>query len=141
MSFEQLIAKVKQAEDALEAQERRVSADLRQLKSSWRAAWTPGRIVVAGLVSGFFVGRARPLRAAASGGSLMQMISMVSSLVAGGSAQAAAGEAERAAETTTEVAERAGVPVDDLPHAPAGTAAAPAPPPAQDARTHTAAES
>lgn len=137
MSFEQLIAKVKQAEDALEAQERRVSADVRQLKSSWRAAWTPGRIVIAGLVSGFFVGRARPLRAAAGGGSLMQMISMVSSLVAGGSAQAAAGEAERAAETTTEVAERAGVPVDGLPHADAAAAARP---PAQDARTHTAVE-
>ena len=50
MSFEQLIAKVEQAERALEAQERRAAADFRQLKSSWREAWTPWRIVVAGAV-------------------------------------------------------------------------------------------
>ncbi len=99
MSFEQLIAKVEQAERALEAQERRVSADVRRLKSSWREAWTPGRIVIAGAVSGFLVGRARPLRIA-DGGNMLQMVSAIAGLFAGGSAQVAAAEAERAADAT-----------------------------------------
>ena len=104
MSFDKLILKVTQAEDALEAHERRVAADLRQLKASWLGGWTPGRIVIAGAVSGFLIGRAEPLKAVASGGGAMQMITMLSGLFAGGSAQAAAGEAENAAETAEELA-------------------------------------
>jgi len=97
MSFEQLINKVTQAEDALEAQERRVAADIRQLKASWRAGWTPGRIVAGGLASGYLIGRAEPLKSASKGGGAMQLITMLSGLFAGGSAHAAAGEAEQAA--------------------------------------------
>jgi hypothetical protein len=101
VGFEQLIEKVRQAEVALEAKERQTGADWRQVKSSWRAMWTPGRIVIAGLVSGFIVGRAEPFKKAAGGGTL-QLISALSSLFAGGSAQAAASEAsdaKQAAET------------------------------------------
>ena len=96
MGFEQLIDKVTQAEHALEAKERTAVADWRQHKASWRELWTPGRIVAAGLASGFLVGRARPLRAA-SGGGVLQMITAISGLFASGSAQAAAGKAEDAA--------------------------------------------
>lgn len=103
MSFDRLIAKVEQAERALEAQERRVAADVRQLKSSWREAWTPGRIVIAGAVAGFLVGRARPLRMV-DGGNALQMIGALAGLFAGGSAQAAAGEAEQAAEHAQDAA-------------------------------------
>lgn len=99
MSFDKLIAKVQQAENALEAQERHVAADFRQLKSSWRSAWTPGRIVIAGLVSGFLVGRAEPLRSAASGGSLVRIVSLVSGLFATTTAQAAASKADDAADS------------------------------------------
>lgn len=104
MSFDKLIAKVKQAEDALEAQERILAADVRQLKASWRAGWTPARIVIAGLVSGFAIGRIEPLKAVAKGGNIMQMITMLSGLLASGSAHAAAGEAEHAAEKAEDVA-------------------------------------
>ncbi|MFT3897205.1 MAG: hypothetical protein QM719_05850 [Thermomonas sp.] len=97
MSFAQLIAKVHQAERALEAQERRASANWRQLKSSWREAWTPGRIVIAGAIAGFLVGRARPLRMV-DGGNALQMVGALAGLFAGGQAQAAADEAEQAAE-------------------------------------------
>ena len=110
MSFDKLILKVTQAEDALEAHERRVAANLRQLKSSWLAGWTPGRIVIAGVVSGFFIGRAEPLKAVAKGGGAMQMITMLSGLFAGGSAQAAAGDAENAAETAEELAVKVAAP-------------------------------
>lgn len=104
MNFEQLIAKVKQAEDALEAQERRFVADVRQFKRSWRSAWTPPRIVIAGLVTGFFAGRAEPLKVAGKGGSIMQMITMLSGLFATEKAGAAAKDAEKAAEGTEKVA-------------------------------------
>ncbi len=103
MSFEELITKVDQAEKALEASERRVAADWRQLKGSWREAWTPGRIVLAGLVTGFLTGRARPL-GRAGGGGVLQMITALSGLFAGSSAQAAAGEAEHAAHTAQQTA-------------------------------------
>lgn len=103
MNFDQLIQKVKQAEDALEAHERQAVADWRQLKASWRAGWTPGRVVVAGLASGFLAGRLNPSRLLSKGGGLVQIFSMISSFVASGSAQAAAGEAEKAADSAEDV--------------------------------------
>lgn len=109
MSFDKLIAKVTQAENALEAHERRVGADLRQLKQSWKATWTPARIVIAGLVGGFLVGRAEPLRSAARGGSLMRIVSLLSGVFASGSASHAADEAEQAADNA-EVAAQAVAP-------------------------------
>ena len=97
MSFDALIQKVRQAETALEAQERRAGADWRQLRASWQSLWTPGRIVLAGLASGFIVGRAEPFKRAAGGG-VLQLVTALSGLFAGGSAQAAAGEAAEAAQ-------------------------------------------
>ncbi|MGV8940601.1 MAG: hypothetical protein ACOH1P_03555 [Lysobacter sp.] len=82
MRFDRLVTKVARAEDALEANERRVGADLRQLARSWKSAWTPGRIVVAGLTSGFLVGRAEPLRAAARGGGMVRIVSLLTSVFA-----------------------------------------------------------
>ena len=63
----------------------------------WRDAWTPGRIVIAGLAAGFLVGRARPLRIA-SGGGVLQLLTALSGLLASGSAQAAAAQAGDAAD-------------------------------------------
>lgn len=106
MSFDALIEKVRQAEHALETSERRAADDWQQFKLTWRDTWTPARIVVAGLVSGFAVGRARPLRVA-SGGGVLQMITALSGMLASGSAQVAAeqaGEAADAAETVAQVA-------------------------------------
>lgn len=99
MSFESLIQKVSQAEAALEAQERQVAADIRQLKRSWRAAWTPGRIVIAGLVTGFLTGRAEPMQNAARSGSVVRLVSLLTSLFAGNAAQSAAQEAHEAADS------------------------------------------
>lgn len=104
VGFGALIEKVKQAESALEAQERQAAADWRQLKATWIAGWTPARIVVAGLISGFAVGKAEPLGKVARGGGTLQLLSAVAGLFAGGSAQAAAGEAQRAADTAEQAA-------------------------------------
>lgn len=121
MSFESLIEKVRQAEVALEAKERQTSANWRQAKATWRAAWTPGRIVVAGLVSGFVVGRAEPFKKAAGGG-VLQLVSALSNVFAGAGAKEAADEAEKAAQAATGGG-AAGV-------APAAANATPAPAPA-----------
>ncbi|WP_166210402.1 hypothetical protein [Cognatiluteimonas telluris] len=97
MSFESLIEKVRQAENALEARERQTAADWRQAKASWRDLWTPGRLLSVGLVSGFLVGKVEPARRMTRGSGALQLISAVAGLFAGGSAQAAAGDAEHAA--------------------------------------------
>lgn len=97
MSFDALIQKVKQAEIALEAQERLAAADWRQLRGSWRDLWTPGRIVLAGLASGFLTGQARAFRFSGGGGAL-QLLTALSGLFAAEGAQAAANEAEEVAD-------------------------------------------
>ncbi|MGQ4660379.1 hypothetical protein [Lysobacter sp. F6437] len=123
MSFDKLIAKVTQAEDALEANERRVGADLRQLKQSWKASWTPTRIMVAGVVTGFLVGRAEPLRSAARGGSVVRIVSLLSGLFASTAATHAASEAEQAADTASDVATAATPEVPGSAHDAAAAAA------------------
>lgn len=107
MSFEKLIAKVSQAENALEARERQLGADLRQTREAWLSAWTPPRIIVAGVIGGFLTGRTSPLRAATSGGGLLRMVSLMSSLFATTSAAHAAEDAGQAAEDAEHVAEQA----------------------------------
>lgn len=106
MGFDALIEKVRQAEAALEARERQAGADWRQTKASWRAIWTPGRILLAGLAGGFLFARAAPLKR--GGGSALQLASMLGSLFAGGSAQAAAGEAAEAADNAEAASAAAG---------------------------------
>lgn len=100
MGFDALLQKVQQSEDALEAQERQAAADWRQFGDSWRSLWTPGRIVLAGLASGLALGSAEPLRKVGGGGAL-QLATALAGLFAGGSAQAAAGEAQDAADAAS----------------------------------------
>ena len=104
MRFESLLDKVRQAETALEAKERQTGADWRQMKASWQALWTPGRIVSVGLVSGFLVGKVEPAKQVVRGSGALQLLSAMAGLFAGGSAQAAAGHAEQAADTAQQTA-------------------------------------
>ena len=93
MSFEALIDKVKQAEVALESHERHAAANGRAFADTWKALWTPGRIVVAGLASGAVIGLLEPGKHLAKGRGILQMVSAAAGLFAGGSAQVAAGKA------------------------------------------------
>jgi len=106
ITFEHLITKVKKAEDVLEQHERDVGVASRRLKLAWRSGWTPIRIISAGLVTGFLVGRAEPL-GAVGGVRWMQMIRTVSGLFTSATAAVAAGKAEDAADDAAEVAEAA----------------------------------
>ena len=82
MGFDALLSKVKQAEDALETREREAAVRWRQLKGDWRAAWTPGRIVVVGLVSGFVFGRSRALRGGGGSG-VLALVRTLAPMLAG----------------------------------------------------------
>lgn len=101
MSYDTLLQKVRQAEQALEARERAVSADLRQVRASWRSLWTPGRIAAIGVAAGFAVGWSRGGRAAAgsAGVGVLRLASSLLTLVGSLQAKAAADEAEDAAQT------------------------------------------
>ncbi|OHE84170.1 MAG: hypothetical protein A2579_10700 [Lysobacterales bacterium RIFOXYD1_FULL_69_11] len=118
MSFDKLLRKVEQAEMALEARERQYSADMRQLKRSWRLTWSPGRIVVAGLLTGFLAGR-RERVSASDGTGILRVISLVSTMMASVNAKEASSEAEHAADAATDMAATqapgAGVSVDGPP--------------------------
>ena len=107
MSFDALIAKVQQAETALETRERQTTQQWRQFKATWRESWTPGRIVIAGLASGYLVGRAKPLRLAGSGG-LLNLVTALSGIFAGTGAAVAAEEAGQAADAAEGAAAVAG---------------------------------
>ena len=110
MSFDALIQKVKQAEVALETSERRTASRWKELKIVWKEGWTPARIVIAGLASGFLVGRVKPLKLAGSGG-LLNLVTALSGLLASGSAKAAADEAGQAADAADSAATQAANPV------------------------------
>lgn len=97
MNFDQLLKKVEQAEDALESREREVVADWHRLQATWRSAWTPGRILIAGLTSGFAFGRASR-GSKGSGSGFLRILSTVSGLIASANAQIAAHEAEHVAQ-------------------------------------------
>lgn len=83
MGFDALLNKVKQAEEALEAREREAVGRWRHLAASWRAAWTPGRIVIVGLVAGFVTGRAKPAQLARSGNGVVALLRTLAPLLAG----------------------------------------------------------
>ena len=114
MSFEDLIEKVKQAETALETSERRTASRWKQIKVVWKENWTPGRIVIAGLASGFLVGHAKPLKLAGSGG-VLNLVTALSGLMASGSAQAAADRAGEAASTADNAIAQAAAPAVEIP--------------------------
>lgn len=103
MGFDALLNKVKQAEAALETREREVVGRWRQLAHSWRAAWTPGRIVIVGLAAGFVSGRAKPGQLAHSGSGVLALLRTLAPLLAGLQAgvQTAQAAQEEAQEDTT----------------------------------------
>ncbi|MDO4708311.1 MAG: hypothetical protein Q4B94_00580 [Pseudomonadota bacterium] len=89
MGFHQLIEKVTAAEQTLEAHGRSVGANLRQTRSAWHAAWTPGRVLVAGLASGFLVGHGK-LVSKLGGSNVLQLGMGFANLISGGMKAASA---------------------------------------------------
>ena len=137
MSFESLQAKVARAEDNLEAHERRVAADVRVFGEAWRQAWTPPRLVAAGLAAGFLAGWARPARAI-TGIEPARWLQLAGSLAGLAGSVHAAFNAAGAKEAAADAADEAGDAAAATGGAAAAAAAAspddrppPAPPPSE----------
>lgn len=112
MKFERLQRRVERAEQLVEGRALQTQTHWGEFKNSWREAWTPGRIIVAGLVTGFLSGRAEPLRAM-TGAKWLQMVGSLSSLFASVQAATAADEASTAADQASEAADTAQAVQDD----------------------------
>lgn len=112
MNFRELQRRVDRAERRVDQRLTLAESQWGTLKQAWRKGWTPGRIVIAGVVSGFLVGRAEPLRAL-TGARWMQMFSAVSSLLATAQAATAAEQAGQAADTAQDVQAQTGTTATD----------------------------
>ncbi|MCL1634830.1 hypothetical protein M2650_09325 [Luteimonas sp. SX5] len=114
MRFEQLKHRVARREQLLEGRLQQTRDQWQTLRTTWRDSWTPLRIVVAGLISGFVVGRSDPVQTlgklGALGGSgtrVLQLVTALSGLFASFQASSAADEAEHAADKADVAADAA----------------------------------
>ena len=113
MNFDALKRRVERSERLVEGRIELASVHRTRLGQQWREAWTPGRIIVIGLVGGFLVARARPMRTlrAVSATRWVQLATSLSGLFAAlhaawaaQTAQSVAQDAEGAADVATAVA-------------------------------------
>lgn len=142
MNFDALKRRVERSERLVEGRIEQASACRARLGRQWRQAWTPGRIVVIGLVGGFLAARARPMRTlgAVSATRWVQLATSLSGLFAAlqaswaaQTAESAAKDAEGAADTATAVAgDAAGT--ETVPQAAAGAEDEAMDPPSVSAR-------
>lgn len=147
MNFERLQHRVQRAEQLVEGRAIQTQTHWRELRRIWGEAWTPGRILVAGLVSGFLAGRAEPMKSM-TGARWLQMIGSVSSLFASLQAATAADQANVAADTASEAADTAqavqeeatGNPSSASAHQAPGEMQPPPPDPLHDVRAPAPAE-
>ncbi|GAB3509773.1 protein sip-5 [Pseudoxanthomonas daejeonensis] len=103
MRFELLRQRVERAERRVESCMDRAQVHRQEFGQAWRRGWSPGRIVIAGLLSGFLVGRAEPL-SKVGGTRWLQMLGTVSSMLASLQAAAASHEAGEAADVAAQEA-------------------------------------
>ncbi len=112
MKFESLKARVERTETLLEGRLQQTGDRYGALKVSWREAWTPPRIIIAGLVAGFVTGRSEPRQALQKLGKLggpksIQLVSSIAGMLTSMQAAFAAMTAEKAANTADDAAEDA----------------------------------
>ncbi len=117
MNFEALKRRVAKHERLVEGRMQQTQEHWGDFKTTWRESWTPLRIVVAGLISGFVVGRSDPMRAigklgafGGGGAKVLQMVTALSGLFASVQASTAADEAEHAADKADQAADAAQAP-------------------------------
>lgn len=112
MNYEQLRRRVERAEFLVDARTRQTHAAWDALRLHWREAWTPPRILVAGLVTGFLSGRSQPQRAArqlraVAGPKTLQLVTSILGTASSLQAALAAFTAKGAAQTADQAAETA----------------------------------
>ncbi|ADV28449.1 hypothetical protein Psesu_2618 [Pseudoxanthomonas suwonensis 11-1] len=98
MRFETLRQRVERTEARVQRCMDRAESSRTELRQMWKLGWTPPRIIIAGAVAGFLVGRAEPL-SKVGGTRWLQLIGTASSMIASIRAAAASETAEDAAQT------------------------------------------
>ncbi|MDR7193404.1 hypothetical protein [Luteimonas terrae] len=126
MNFEGLKNRVDRAEALVDGRVVQTTDRYRALRTSWREAWTPPRILIAGLVMGFATGHLEPRRALTKLGKLggpksIQLLSALSGLLTSVQATVAAATAEKAAETADDAAQTADEAADNVAAKTSGT--------------------
>lgn len=79
--FDALLQRVQHAEHTLSVNAQHTRQRWRQLRQSWRAAWTPGRIVIVGLAFGLVAGRMQPQRLTAGASALLGALRLFAPLL------------------------------------------------------------
>lgn len=122
MKFGTLRQRVERAELLVDGRAQETRLHWSQLRQTWRAGWSPLRIVTVGFGLGFVTGRNEPQAALGSiagklGGipKILQMISTISALFTAQRAQEACEQAEGAADNAEEVASDPPVTVVQIP--------------------------
>lgn len=112
--LEQVQRRIERASQVMDGRRRQLRHNMHQVRSTWRAAWTPWRILGAGLGLGFVSGKMDPEQAAsgfasrfAAAPKILQMLTALSGLLAAARAQAASDAAEQAGEAAEEAAGQA----------------------------------
>lgn len=131
MRFELLRQRVERAERRVESCMDRAQVHRQEFGQAWRRGWSPGRIVIAGLVSGFLVGRSEPL-SRVGGTRWLQMLGTVSTMLASLQAAAASQEAGESADVAAQEAAAANQNVAGASGQAPAAAVAPAVPAATD---------
>ncbi len=141
MKFSTLRSRVKRCEQVVAVRLVDTQDNWGVLSQVWRSGWSPLRIIVAGVASGFVAGKLE-IPGKVSGARWLQMVGSVSNLVASGQAAFASAMAAHAAGTADDAAEQADAAaekVDDAVNPAAAGAAAGAAAAARNApRTETA---
>lgn len=115
MKLGHLKRRVERREQLVEGRVEQTRCDYRDLRRQWREAWTPTRILVAGLLGGFVAGRSEPKRALRRVTRLskslgdprwLQLIGSLSALLTSIQSTVTALTARHAAKTTDDVAEK-----------------------------------
>ncbi|WP_024891668.1 hypothetical protein [Luteimonas huabeiensis] len=112
MNFAALKRRVERSEQVVDGRIAQTDTAWRGLDARWREAWTPPRILLAGLLAGFFTGKANPHTTLLRIGKLasprtMQMVTSLSGLLASAQAAYAAFTAKGAADTADTAAQTA----------------------------------
>ncbi|TWT19060.1 protein sip-5 [Luteimonas marina] len=142
MNFEGLKRRVERAEQLVDGRIVQTTGHRAALGQRWREAWTPARIVIAGLLGGVLVAKARPLRTlgAVSGTRWVQLATSLSGLLASLKAAQSAESAEAAASGAEDAAAEAADTVEAVAGDEAGAPPPPAPQAGDDAAPHAVAD-
>lgn len=129
MNFEQLKQRVERTEALVDGRMEQTENAYRMLRGKWRDGWTPVRILLAGGIAGFLVGKTQPIAAIGklggpNGQRWIQLVTSLSGLVTAVRVKSAAKDAEAAADDVQDAAADVEAAADEVSNGDGGTGGA-----------------